>query len=292
MSKKPRARRLGLASAVLALGLSATLTGAAAATPAAEPLNYVNLGDSYSAGSGVLPLAKGSPLRCLQSERNFAHNLAAEHGLALTDVSCAGAETKDFSESQHPGIAPQLDALSEDTDLVTMTIGGNDDSTFSGAALTCGTAGLLSLGKGNPCERENGDRFSDTIRNTIHGKLVAALEAVKAKAPNAHIAISGYPWVVPEAGGCFPKLPIAEGDIPYLRGIQATLNDTVERAAKETGVTYVDQSAASHGKDSCQPAGERWVEPVLGATELALLHPNTRGERGMGEEFAKVLELK
>lgn len=293
MSVNNRACRVGFAS-VLALGLAATLTTgtASADSTSSEPLNYVNLGDSYSAGSGVLPLAKGSNPLCLQSERNFAHNLAVANDLDLTDVSCGAAQTKHFADAQYPGVAPQLDALSADTDLVTMTIGGNDNSTFISAILACGASGLLTLGKGNPCEKTFGDRFTETIRNSTYGNLVGALKAVQEKAPNARIAISGYPWITPKTGGCFPLMPVAEGDVPYLRDLQSTLNDAVERAAQETGVTYVDQSAASEGHDACQSGDQRWVEPVLGTTQFVPVHPNARGERGMGEEFAKALQLE
>ena len=84
-------------------------------------------------------------------------------------------------------MAPRLDALDDGTDLVTMTIGGNDNSTYPA--------------------------------------LSAALAAVKAKAPNARVAIVGYPWIVPAQAvpGCYAKMPIASGDIPYLRDIETYL---------------------------------------------------------------------
>ena len=58
-------------------------------------------------------------------------------------------------------------------------------------------------------------------------------------------------------------MPVAKGDVPYVRGIQATLNDAVRRAAEATGSTYVDMNAVAEGHDACQPIGVRWVEPVL-----------------------------
>ena len=57
-----------------------------------------------------------------------------------------------------------------------------------------------------------------------------------AKAPKAKVAILSYPWIMPATVGCFDKMPIATGDVPYVRGIQATLNDAVRRAAAATGV--------------------------------------------------------
>ncbi|MBN1096980.1 SGNH/GDSL hydrolase family protein [Blastococcus sp. TML/C7B] len=256
---------------------------------AGGPVRYVALGDSYSAASGVLPPDLTAPPQCLRSTANYPHVIAAATGAQLTDVTCGAADTGDFLAAQYPGVAPQLDAVAADTQVVTMTIGGNDSSVFLNAILQCGAAGLSTLGQGSPCRDTYGTSYEDTIRTTTYPALVQVLQAVRAKAPRAEVAILGYPWIVPAAGGCFDKMPIATGDIPYLRGVQATLNDAVRRAAKATGVTYVDMSRASDGHDACQPLGVRWVEPVLQGTNPVIVHPNARGEAGMAAEALKAL---
>jgi lysophospholipase L1-like esterase len=256
-----------------------------------EPLTYVALGDSYSAASGVLPADPAAPLLCLRSTRNYPHVLASHTGANLTDVSCGAAETKHFTTAQYPGVAPQLDAVGADTDLVTMTIGGNDSGVFIGAILACGSAGVLTLGTGSPCKNLYGSHFEDTVRNTTYPALVAALGAVRGKAPGARVAILGYPWIVPTSGGCFDKMPVARGDVPYLRSLQATLNDAVARAATATGAIYVDMSAASNGHDACQPAGTRWIEPVLQGTNRVVVHPNALGEANMAAQAMSTLGI-
>ncbi|WP_340558616.1 SGNH/GDSL hydrolase family protein [Streptomyces sp. GSL17-111] len=288
----PPARRLRRAAAVIAvaLGLAAT-AGTGTSTATAPALDYVNLGDSFSSGSGILPLAEGSNPLCTQAADNFAHAIAADQGYALTDVSCGGAQTSNFTESQFPGVAPQLDALSDTTDLVTMTIGGNDNNTFISAVLACGSVGLLTLGHGSPCADLYGDTFADAVRTGTYDNVTEALKQVKEKAPNARVAISGYPWILPASGGCFPAMPVARGDVPYLRELQATLNDVIERAADATGVTYVDQSAASEGHDACAPPGTRWIEPAFGGTNYVPVHPNALGERGMADRITATLGL-
>jgi lysophospholipase L1-like esterase len=257
----------------------------------AETLNYVALGDSYSAASGVLPSDPTAPLLCLRSTRNYPHVIAAGTGARLTDVTCGAAETKHFTTAQYPGVPPQVDAVSTDTDLVTMTIGGNDSSVFIGAILACGSAGIVTLGHGSPCKNLYGSYFEDTIRNTTYPALVAALRAVRTKAPGAEVAILGYPWIVPATGGCFDKMPIATGDVPYVRSLQATLNDAVQRAAAATGATYVDMAGVSNGHDACQPIGVRWIEPVLQTTNPVVVHPNALGEAKMAEQTVAVLGL-
>jgi lysophospholipase L1-like esterase len=283
----PRRLLASLATVIAAVSLVTTSSVA----QADDPPSYVALGDSYSAASGVLPIAAGSPLLCLRSGRNYPHVIAAQTGAALTDVTCGAAETKHFASAQYPGVAPQLNTLRADTDLVTMTIGGNDSSVFIGAILACGSAGILTLGHGSPCKNLYGSRFEDTIRGTTYPALVAALRAVRAKAPSADVAILGYPLIMPATGGCFTKMPIATGDVPYLRSLQNTLNDAVRRAADATGATYVDMNGISEGHDACQPLGVRWIEPVLQTTNPVVVHPNALGEANMAAQTLRVLGL-
>jgi lysophospholipase L1-like esterase len=272
-----------IAAAVLALAL--------VAQAAAAPLRYVALGDSYSAASGVLPPDLTAPPQCLRSIRNYPHVIATATGAQLTDATCGAAETGDFFESQYSGVPPQLEAVTSDTELVTMTIGGNDSGVFINAILSCGSAGLLTLGQGSPCKDRYGSSFEDTIRTTTYPALVKALAAVRDKAPEAEVAILGYPWIMPASGGCFTQMPVAKGDVPYLRGIQATLNDAVRRAAAATGTTYVDLDIASEGHDACKPIGVRWVEPVLLGTNPVIVHPNALGEREMAAAAMTALGL-
>ncbi|MEU0470071.1 SGNH/GDSL hydrolase family protein [Amycolatopsis sp. NPDC006131] len=270
---------------------TATATFAAAPAAHADSLDYVALGDSYSAASGVQPSDPDASPLCLRSSRNYPHVLADEIGASLTDVTCGAAETRHFSTAQYPGVPPQLDAVEAGTDLITMTIGGNDSGVFIGALLACGSTGILAGGKGSPCKDTFGTSFEDTVRNKTYPALVDALRAVRDKAPDAEVAILGYPWILPATGGCFDKMPVAEGDVAYLRSLQATLNDAVGRAAEETGVTYVDFSVASEGHDACQPAGVRWIEPFLQGTNPVVVHPNALGEAEMAAETLEVLGL-
>jgi hypothetical protein len=237
-----------LAASVLA-ALVLVLVGAPAS--ADEPLRYVALGDSYSAASGVLPADPTAHPMCLRSTANYPHLIAAATGAQLTDVTCGGAETRDYFEPQYDGVAPQLVAVTAGTELITMTIGGNDSGVFIDSIVRCGAAG----------------------------------------ASTAEVAILGYPWILPRSGGCFDRMPVAEGDVPYLRGIQATLNDAVRRAAAATGATYVDMSRVSEGHDACRPIGIRWIEPVLQTTNAVVVHPNALGEERMAAQAMRVLGL-
>jgi lysophospholipase L1-like esterase len=279
-----------LAACVLT-ALACVLLGAPSSEAATSSLRYVALGDSYSAASGVLPPDPAAPPSCLRSIDNYPHVVAAGTAAQLTDVTCGAAETKDYFTAQYSGVPPQLDAVRRDTQLVTMTIGGNDSGVFINSIVDCGSAGLSTLGQGSPCKDRYGSSFEDTIRTTTYPSLVKALRAVRAAAPKAKVAILGYPWILPSEVGCFDKMPIATGDVPYLRGIQATLNDAVQRAAAATGTTYVDMNDVSDGHDACQPIGVRWIEPVLQGTNAVVVHPNALGEQQMAARTMRVLHL-
>ncbi|ANH40393.1 Lipase 2 precursor [Nocardioides dokdonensis FR1436] len=293
MSRRPAL----LAAATTALGLVAALapvTAPAVAAPADTAqerggVRYVAMGDSYSAASGVLPLDPTAPVQCLRSSLNYPHVIADELGARLTDVTCGAADTTDYRGSQYDDVPPQLDALSRRTRLVTMTIGGNDSSVFLNAILQCGAAGLSTVGQGSPCKDQYGDSFTDTIRTTTFPAIRQALRDVRRRAPKAEVAILGYPWIMPKRDGCFPQMPVATGDVPYLRTIQRVLNSAVKRAARATGSTYVNLNRASEGHDACQLPLTRWVEPVLAGTNPVIVHPNAFGEEQMARRTLKVL---
>jgi len=172
-----------------------------------------------------------------------------------------------------------------------MTIGGNDSNVFVDTIIDYGSAGLSTLGQGSPCKDRYGSSFDDTIRTKTYTALVNALTAVHARAQNAKVAILGYRWVTPRRHGCYSIVPVAVGDVPYVRNIQATLNNAVSRAAAATGTTYVDFSTVSEGHDACQPIGVRWIEPVVTGTNPVIVHPNALGEAQMAGQAIATLNL-
>lgn len=294
--------RLTTAVAGLAVLAGSLAAAPATAEPGAQPgaqssaarptgPTYVALGDSYASAAGVQPVDPTAPVECQRSTRNYARVVAERTGAQLTDVTCGGARTRDLRAAQHPTVAPQLDALSASTELVTVTIGGNDGNVFGGAIRDCSLAGFSTGGTGSPCRDRQGERYEDVVRDTTYPALVQAFTDVRERAPQATVAALGYPWILPAEGGCFGSMPVAEGDVPYLRSLQHTLNDAVRRAAEEAGATYVDLEQVSEGHDACQPAGTRWIEPVFGGTNPVVVHPNALGEQRMAEAVIGTLGL-
>jgi lysophospholipase L1-like esterase len=297
-----RARSISSIAIVGALALG-TLLAAPAATAAPAPgvpeqtkgLEYVALGDSYSAGLGIEPSTGLPAADCGQSAANYPHQLAAAYGLDLTDLSCQGATTNDVVVGGQFGLPAQISGLSASTDIVTITIGGND------AEFTAVTAGCIALSENGPlafneavpnCKTAATQGGVDLLAARIAGPVTQALSttfaAIAEAAPNAKIFVLGYPSLFPETlpeGGCFSPYgtpnayPFTNVDVPYLHTVEVALDAAVQTTAANAGLTYVPTFASSFGHTPC--AGAAAYVNGITATEAGVfpgsLHPNAAG---------------
>ena len=251
-----------------------------AATPAAA--DYVALGDSYAAGP-LIPLQL-QPFGCLKSSNNYAHLAAPQlHQPAFRDATCSGAETEDMTAPQGvtPGPnPPQFGALDADTQIVTFNIGGNDIG-FSSIAEDCVSASPIGTYCKNDYVHDGRDEISERIAATAP-KVAAVIQGIHERAPQARVFAVNYAAIFPERGflGCWPQLPVASGDIAYLREKQKELNAMIAAQAAANGAGLIDWYSASIGHDACKPPGIRWVEPLVPANAAAPAHPNLFGMIG------------
>lgn len=267
------------AATALAAGAAAPATAVTATATGGE--RYVALGDSYTSAPGVPQQSGGD---CARSSVNYPSLTAkALKYTSFKDVSCSGAKTDDFWRAQGAN-APQLDALGRNTRLVTIGIGGND----IGFGEIIGTCAQLSATDpaGAPCRAkytaaDGGDLLDQRIADTAP-KIAKVLKAVHRKAPRARVVLAGYPSIMPDDGvGCFPAVPIAAGDVPYLRDTEKKLNAMLQEQADEAGVRYADTYGATVGHDVCKPEAERWIEGAQPTRPAAPFHPNADGEQAM-----------
>jgi len=272
---------------VVATALALILVFSAPAAALAD--EYVGLGDSYAAGP-LIP-AQVPPLGCLKSNNNYANLAARQTGYSLTDASCSGAETEDMTQTQNvsPGPnPPQFDSLRADTDAVTVTIGGNDIG-FSEILDRC----TSTTPQGSPCKdyytRDGGDEISDRIAATAP-KVAAVLQGIHSRSPAARVAVVNYAAIFPETGtGCYPQMPVARGDVPYLREKQKELNGMLAAQAAANAAAVVDWYTASIGHDACKPPVVRWVEPMVPVNAAAPVHPNLGGMAGVAPLVARAV---
>ncbi len=281
--------RSRLAAVVVVPAIAAVLT---ACQP--PPDNYVALGDSYTAGPLITPQDPAIP-GCIRSDANYPNLIAPDLGLpAFRDVSCSGAETEDMFATQdvdpNPDNPPQLDGLDRSTKIVTLGIGGNDIG-FSSIAQKCAELGVQNNLQGSPCKdyytAGGTDRLAAEIA-VVGPRLRDVLLAIRSRAPDAKIFTVGYPAILPETtatfAACQPTIPIAVGDVPYLRdSVEKRLNATIQYTTVSLGHRFVDTYTPSIGHDACQPPVIRWTEPVIPAADAAPVHPNRLGMEGMAD---------
>ena len=178
-----------------AIAAAIALAGAAQAAP-----RYTALGDSYTAGPLIpLPLP---PFGCLKSSSNYPRLAQLRLRYAeFRDASCSGAETEDMTQPQNvtPGPnPPQFDALSADTELVTITIGGNDIG-FTSIAEDCVSPSPF----GSPCRDQyvqgGQDEVSRRIAETAP-KVAAVIQGIHERSPAARVLVLNYSAILPHTG--------------------------------------------------------------------------------------------
>ena len=281
--------RLLAGLAAVLLMTTACWSGDAAQRGMAEPptygdlpaeIDYVALGDSYSAGP-LVTTVRSDPSGCVRSTDNYPAFLAGWLSVeTYTDVTCSAADTADLTASQRlldgKLAAPQLDALSEDTDLVTLGIGGNDFSIFS-SLIDCIEA----------CSDEVQHLMLEKA-GRVQRRIAGAVREIAERAPRAEVFVVGYPRVLPEGKTC-RAVPLPPSELAAATRIAARLNDSLRAGAEAAGAAYVDVDPASEGHDVC--AGKAaWINgPHMRMGVAAPFHPMLAGMRGVAAEvFAAI----
>jgi hypothetical protein len=247
---------------------------AAAAANLGPGSRYVALGSSYAAGPGI---EVGQHSACKRSAHNYAHQLAAARHWNLVDVSCSGATTANIlRKGQYPGVGPQLQAITADTSVVTVTIGGNDLDYVGqlGAAsalnrLLKAPGGRSAAGRGAGAEpAPPGPAAYDRLRHS----LVDTVTAVRSRSKHAVVVFVDYLGVLgPNAATC-AAVPLTPAEARSVRAELEHLDATIAQAAADTSAVLVRAGAAGapHGACSASP----WVTGVSAPTPF---HPNLAG---------------
>jgi lysophospholipase L1-like esterase len=159
--------------------------------------DYVALGDSYASGPAIPGQIDAN---CARSDHNYPHDVAVAQHTHLTDVTCSGATTAEMTAPQ--GTAPaQFAALGRTTDLVTVSIGGNDIG-FSTIVGTCAQLGATDPA-GAPCHTHYTSGGTDQLKVKIQQtapKIAQVIRGIHQRAPHAKVQVVGYPDLLPDSG--------------------------------------------------------------------------------------------
>jgi lysophospholipase L1-like esterase len=249
-------RMLAVSAVALTIGLAAAITGTGIPAQAASAVNYVALGDSYSAGVG----AGSNSGSCGQSPNAYPALWASANSPAsFTFAACSGAKTTDVINSQ-------LSSLSSSTTLVSITIGGNDVG-FSSILETC------VLSSTSTCE-STVSTAEQNANNTLPGLLNTMLADIRSHAPNAKIVVLDYPVFYDLSVSIC--LGLSRGDHQALDNGINDLDGLIATAAAQNGDTFADVRAQFSGHELCDGAG--WLNSVtlpIGDS----YHPTATGQK-------------
>jgi lysophospholipase L1-like esterase len=260
----------GLVTIVIAL---AGFVGLGALPAAASPsvIQYVALGDSYAAGQGGGDYLNG----CLQTAESYPELLDLESRIHLqANPTCTGARASEM--------AAQLEALNDDTRLVTLTVGAAD----------LGLSALLAVCS-DPTRTLDCLAAIQNVREVLLPALGSNLTVLYAEvaraAPKARVVVTGYPHLLE------PTAPFDPVLIAAINGATDALNSTIEQAVSFTNeadvnIHYADVTAAfaGHGIGSTDP----FIHGLLtdnGLPDPDAFHPNAAGYRAYADVISAAL---
>jgi hypothetical protein len=274
--------RLAMVAAIATATLSMASVAAAASLP---PHNeYVALGSSFASGPGLGTIT--DPV-CGRSKNNYAQQVAEQLDLSLTDVSCWFATTADLIHGQTLPLGgvrpPQIDAITDETKLVTVTVGGNDTNYIASlVAYGCtDTTADPAAGVWTPlaCASTTVDQEAiDQQLDTLPAQLAQLFDEIRERAPNARVLLVTYPQVVPITGSTCPQIALSREHAAFGRTIGARLELALVRAAAQSNVRLVDLFAPStlHTACSRQPWVSGWEWGGF-PTGTVAFHPTPTG---------------
>jgi lysophospholipase L1-like esterase len=249
---------------------SATSSPTPTATPdpfPTEPLTastrYVAVGDSFAAGMG----GGAEQGKCRLSANGYPAVFARRAGIDLVvNAACAGATTSDL-------LKHQLIALDDRTDLVTVSIGGND---LGVAAI----AGDCAAGKATACRNEVTAALS--LLNVLPDRLDTVYSAIAQAAPNARIVVTGYTPLYDASDPSAPDFQTAAAINAATIGLNEVIRQAVdEQRADGKPLTYLPVDFAGHA------IGDR--RPWLNTTGADVFHPTAAGYAEYANRLVRLL---
>lgn len=215
---------------------------------------YAALGDSYSSGLGT---GRYEHARCRRSVLAYPVLWQASRPSSLSFVACTGATVADVRRNQ-------LSALSDRTNLVTVSVGGNDADIV--AVLTA-----CHLGNDARCAAAVA-KAETFVRTVLPDRLAALYGEIRARAPEAMVVVVGYPRLF-EPGPCASRLGEAKR-AALNRGADTLAAVLAERAAA-AGFGFLDARPAFAGHGVCGP--DPWLNDLNPARLSESYHPNAGG---------------
>lgn len=300
------ARFTSMAAALaVAISVSCVATTQSATMPSpvatAAPLDYVALGSSFAAGPVIAPVVDTN---CTRSGANYPRLVADALNYRLTDRTCSGATSASILDTPHVpnyGLGtpepPQIQAVTPDTDLVTVTIGGNDVD-YMGRLVADSCATVLERAHPRPpesataafCGRAGAPPSSEPGPEQyarVESSAVEIVRAVKARAPRARVVFVDYFPIVPEDGNLCSAIPLTPERAASTIRVHRAVSAATARAAKATGAQLVQASRLGIGHTACSE--DPWVAgfEVVQPGGAIFYHPNAAGMSAVADQIVR-----
>ncbi|MET4669113.1 SGNH/GDSL hydrolase family protein [Streptomyces sp. PvR018] len=276
--------------------------GAVLAQTQRPAASYIALGDSFSSGEGVEPFEDETELpgvnTCHRSEDAYARLISGTGGVPSLGSdgfrACSGAVTDNITDAPQWNEGIQLDWWPDaTTELVTMTIGGNDIGfgDYAEACVYLNTSCAINSAAYNTALGK--------INNELPAKLEATYKRILKYAPNADIYVVGYPQVVAAKVETDPLVQdciyLADGGTRWseaqaVRDITTKLNAKILQKVDDVRALDVDNQrlhfvdvngATSPFKthEICGSSGTSWFQNLNEAqtNKAYVFHPNAAG---------------
>jgi len=245
-------RAVRLATVVFLLAAFAAPAAAVAAD------RYVALGDSFSSGVGTGSYTLSSS--CKRSTLAYPYLVSQQRpNTALTFVACSGATTNDLMASQIQSVTP-------DTSIVTVSIGGNDIG-FSSLISQC-TLGECSAAL---------DATRNSFAATLSPRLDTVYAAIRNQAPNATVVVLGYPREF-NSSSCFGNLGISATERTKANQLADALDGVIAARAADLRYRFVYQSALAPFSTHAVCSSSPWLNGLNLLNTTESYHPNRNGQ--------------
>ncbi|KAI7366437.1 hypothetical protein KC354_g4141 [Hortaea werneckii] len=252
-------------------------------------IRITSLGSSFAAGPLITPIVDRSAMR---SGRNYPSQLAKSLNAELTDLTSSGAtllEVLKESQTTFSGevLPPQLSRLPPDTDIVTLTGGGNDLGYSKGMlydAFLSYSGPMRKMARSILSEPKTGISIDELVQ-----RFVAVLDAIHYKVPKAKILLVQYISIFGTDSRPGPGLPLTWEQIGFYRQMGVLLDRAYEQAAalRADFVELVPVASLSEGHEV--GSAEPWISEFTWKNGMIQFHPNIAGHTAIAEHLESML---
>lgn len=227
---------------------------------------YTALGDSYAAGVG----SGDSAGSCGRSVEGYPVLVASALDVGLDYEACLGATIGEVRKDQ-------LHGLGDDSEYVSITVGGNDlhfTDVMTEFALPAWMADDSVL-----------DESLRILHDELPGRYDDLLAEVHDRAPRARIIVAGYPRLF-NGVDCSLFTFFSEDEMARLNDAADELAEVTAESCRKAGVEFVDVRDAFEGHAICDE--EAWIHDAVWPLEESF-HPTAAGYTEYGRLVAAAL---